>query len=250
MPRVTLLGVGVDSVTMDETLEEVERLIRARRPSYIVTPNVDVLVQLQTDHEFKRIYDGASLVLPDGMPLLWAARFLGTPFKAKVSGSDLFIELCARAAKKGHKVYFMGAMPGVAQKAAEILKRRFPGLQVTGTYSPSFGFEKNEAECVLIAQKIREATPDVLFVGLGSPKQEKWTDRFKDKHGAPVSVMVGISFDYVAGTVRRAPKWMQNAGLEWSWRLMMEPKRLWKRYLVNDPKFFWLIARQKWTKKT
>ena len=250
MAKNALLGVGVDSVTMEETLEEIERLIRARRPSYIVTPNVDVLVQLQTDREFKRIYESASLVLPDGMPLLWAANFLGSPFKAKVSGSDLFVELCARAAKNGHKVYFMGAMPGVADKAAQVLTQRFPGLKVAGTYSPSFGFEKNEAECAAIIQKIREAGPDILFIGLGSPKQEKWTDRFLDKHGVPVSVMVGISFDYVAGTVKRAPKWMQNTGLEWSWRLMMEPKRLWKRYLVNDPKFFWLIARQKWKKKT
>ncbi len=249
MPKIRLLEVSIDSVTMQEALDEVEQLIQARKLSYVVTPNVDVLVQLQKDGDFKRIYDGASLVVPDGMPLLWAAKFMGTPFKAKVSGSDLFIELCAFAAKKNYKVYFMGAMPGVAERAAEVLMKRYLGLQVVGTYSPSFGFECNERECTLIAQKIREAAPDVLFVGLGSPKQEKWIDRFKEQCRVPVSVMVGISFDYVAGTVKRAPRWMQNVGLEWLWRLAMEPKRLWKRYLVNDPKFFWLILKQKWACK-
>ena len=247
MSKTVLLGVPVDSLTMDEALDAMERLIQARRPSYIVTPNVDVLVQLQRDREFKRIYDGASLVVPDGVPLMWAASFLGKPLKEKVSGSDLFVKFCERASQKGHKVYFMGAMPGVAVKAAEILTQRYPGLNVVGTYSPSFGFEKNEAECALIVQKITEAKPDVLFIGLGSPKQEKWTDRFKAQYNVPVTVGVGISFDYVAGTVKRAPRWMQDAGLEWSWRLAMEPKRLWRRYLVNDPVFFWLVLRQKFT---
>lgn len=239
------MGVSIDSLTMEEVLDRMEELIHDRRPSYVVTPNVDVLVQLQKDTEFKRIYEGASLVLPDGMPLLWAGMFLRTPFKEKVSGSDLFVRFCERAAKKGYKVYFMGAMPGVAAKAAEVLERRFPGLRVVGTHSPSFGFEKKDAESEEVARKIREASPDVLFIGLGSPKQEKWTDRFKDKHGAPVSVMVGISFDYVAGTVKRAPVWMQNTGLEWSFRLLIEPKRLWKRYLVDDPKYFWYVLKQK-----
>ncbi len=249
MDRVELLGVPIDSVTMEEALERIEGLIRARRPSYAVTPNVDVLVQLQTDQEFRRIYEGASLVLADGVPLLWAGKFLGTPLKAKVAGSDLFVEFCALAAKKGHTVYFMGAMPGVGAKAAEVLTARYPGLEVVGTYSPSFGFEKNEAECREIVQKIRAAAPDVLFVGLGSPKQEKWMDRFKEELGVPVTVGVGISFDYVAGTVKRAPLWMQRSGLEWLFRLMIEPKRLWRRYLVRDPIFIWLIMRQKCSKK-
>lgn len=246
MPKVDLLGVGVDSVTMDGALEAMDRLIRERKPSYLVTPNVDVLVQLQKDRDFKRIYEGASLVVPDGVPLLWAARFLGTPLGEKVSGSDLFVRFCERAAAKGHRLYLMGAMPGVAAKAAEVLTVRYPGLKIVGTHSPSFGFEKNEAECDEIVRRIVEAAPDVLFIGLGSPKQEKWTDRYLARLGVPVTVGVGISFDYVAGTVRRAPRWMQGAGLEWAWRLAMEPRRLWKRYLVNDPVFFWLVLKQKW----
>lgn len=250
MSRIRLLGVDIDSVTMADTLTHMEERIRERKPSYIVTPNVDVLMHLQRDADFRRIYKGASMVIADGVPLLWAANFLGTPLPAKVSGSDLFVEFCELAAKKGYKLYFMGAMPGVAAQAAEVLARRFPGLKVVGTYSPSFGFEKNEAECESIVQRIVEAAPDVLFIGLGSPKQEKWNDRFLQRHHVPVSIGVGISFDYVAGTVKRAPRWMQDLGFEWLWRLCSEPKRLWKRYLVNDPAFFWLILRQKWTKKT
>jgi len=230
---------------MGEALDTMEQLIHARRPSYIVTPNVDVLVQLQKDREFKRIYDGAALVVPDGVPLMWAAKFLGRPLKEKVSGSDLFVKFCERAAKNGHSVYFMGAMPGVAAKAAEILTQRYPGLKIAGTHSPSFGFEKNAEECAFIVQKIVDAKPDVLFIGLGSPKQEKWSERYRAEYRVPVTVGVGISFDYVAGTVKRAPRWMQDAGLEWSWRLAMEPKRLWRRYLVNDPAFFWFVLKQK-----
>jgi N-acetylglucosaminyldiphosphoundecaprenol N-acetyl-beta-D-mannosaminyltransferase len=249
MPKISLLGIPIDSVTMGEALEKIERLIEARKPSLVTTPNVDVLVQLQSDAEFRRVYEKAALVVPDGVPLLWAGNFLGTPFKEKVSGSDLFIEFCPLAAKKCYKIYLIGAMPGVAAKAAEILRARHPGLQIVGTYSPPFGFEKDEAECARIVEQVREAKPDVLFIGLGSPKQEKWSGRFMEKHGVPVSIGVGISFDYVAGTVKRAPRWMQKAGLEWSFRLCMEPKRLWKRYLVNDPKFFWWIAKQKCGKK-
>jgi N-acetylglucosaminyldiphosphoundecaprenol N-acetyl-beta-D-mannosaminyltransferase len=248
MSKVTLLGVPIDSVLMQEALERIERLIEARWPSYVVTPNVDVLVKLQTDAEFRRIYDDASLVVADGMFLIWAAKFLGMPLKEKVSGSDLFVEFCELAARKGYKIYLLGAMPGVAPKAAAILMKRYAGLNIVGTYSPPFGFEEDEAECERIVRMIRDAAPDVLFIGLGSPKQEKWLVRHKHRYGTPVSIGVGISFDYVAGTVKRAPRWMQNAGFEWFWRLLMEPKRLWRRYLVEDLVFFWLVAKQKMQK--
>lgn len=249
-PTVDLLGVPVNNVTMDEALDISASLIAARKPSFIVTPNVDVLVQLQKDREFKRVYDDAAAVIADGVPLLWAAAFLGTPLRAKVSGSDFFVSFCEMAARRGYRLYFMGAMPGVAAKAAEVLTARYPGLQVVGTYSPSFGFEKNEDECRFIVNKLKELKPDVLFIGLGSPKQEKWTHRWMGEHGVPLSIGVGISFDYVAGTVKRAPGWMQRAGLEWSWRLAMEPRRLWRRYLVNDPVFFKYVLEQKLSKKS
>lgn len=244
-PAVDLLGVRINNFTMEDALAFADSLVAARTPSYIVTPNVDVLVRLQSDTDFKRAYDGAAAVIADGVPLIWAARFLGTPLRAKVSGSDFFVSFCELSARKGHRLYFMGAMPGVAHKAAQVLVAKFPGLQVVGTYSPSYGFEANDDECRSIVRMLKKARPDVLFIGLGSPKQEKWTFRWMAEHGVPLSVGVGISFDYVAGTVKRAPRWMQNAGLEWSWRLAMEPKRLWRRYLVNDPVFFKYVFKQR-----
>lgn len=245
MDKVTLLGIPVHSVTMDEALAEIERLIALGKPAYVVTPNVDLLVKLQTDEEFRRVYESASLVVPDGMPLVWAAKYLGTPLKAKVSGSDLFVEFCKVAAKKGYKIYLLGAGPGVAAKAAEVMQACYPGIRVVGTYSPSFGFEKKPEECEMIIQKIREAKPDLLFVGLGAPKQDKFAFRYKERYGVPVSIGVGASIDFMAGQVKRAPLWMQNSGLEWFWRLMMEPTRLWKRYLADDPIFFWYLLKQK-----
>lgn len=236
---------------MAEAVEHIGRNIdQGVKSSYVVTPNADVVVQLQRDKEFRRIYDHADLVLVDGMSLIWAGKYLKTPFREKVSGSDLFVELCRSCAKKGHSVYFMGARPGVAQKASEVLQKRFPGLKVAGTYSPSFGFDKKEDENKMIVQMIRDAKPDILFLGLGSPKQEKWIDKYRHDVQVPVSISVGISFDYVAGTVRRAPVFMQHVGLEWFWRLLMEPKRLWRRYLVDDPVFFSMVWKQKVSSKT
>jgi N-acetylglucosaminyldiphosphoundecaprenol N-acetyl-beta-D-mannosaminyltransferase len=243
--KILICGIPIDSVTMDEAILRIGQLIDERKPAYVVTPNVDVIVKLQKDSEFKLIYEKASLVLADGMPLLWAGMFLGTPFKAKVSGSDLFIELCVASAKKGYKIFLLGAKPTVAEKASLLLRQKYPNLKIVGTYSPSFGFEKNEKESAEIVKIIREQKPDIIFVGVGSPKQEKWISSYMDRYNVPVSIGVGISFDFVAGTVKRAPKIMQKTGLEWLWRLFNEPGRLWKRYLLDDPVFFWLLLRQK-----
>lgn len=249
--RIDVCGIPVDNMTMVEALEHIgQNIDQGVKSSYVVTPNADVIVLLQKDKEFRRIYDGADLVLVDGMSLIWAGKYLNTPFREKVSGSDLFVHLCEACAKKGHSVYFMGARPGVAQKAAEILQKTYPGLKVAGTYSPTFGFDKKEDENKMIVQMIREAKPDILFLGLGSPKQEKWIDKYRLEVQVPVSISVGISFDYVAGTVRRAPVFMQRIGLEWFWRLLMEPRRLWKRYLVDDPVFFSMVWKQKAASKT
>lgn len=243
--KVNICGLRVDSVTMDEALAAVEQAIIGSTPCFVVTPNADVIVKFQDDRDFREIYSKAYLVLPDGMPLLWAAAFLGTPLKEKVSGSDLFIQLCAVAAAKGYKVFFLGARPGVAQKAADELKRQMPLLEICGTHSPSFVFDKDNAESDKIVRMLQEAKPDILFVGVGSPRQEKWIYKYKDCYNIPVSISVGISFDYAAGTVKRAPQWMQRSGLEWAGRLLAEPRRLWKRYLIDDMKFFGLVLQQK-----
>jgi N-acetylglucosaminyldiphosphoundecaprenol N-acetyl-beta-D-mannosaminyltransferase len=246
--KVNLLGVEIDNVDLSEALERISTLVQERRPSLVVTPNVDHLVNLQSDAEFREIYRSAALVLTDGVPLLWAARFLGTPIREKLSGSDIFSDLCQLAAERGFRVFFMGGREGAAEQAAELMRAKHAGLQVAGAYCPPFGFERDPAECERIDRMLTEAKPDLLFVGLGSPKQEKWAAQNSARLGIPVSIGVGITFEYTAGMVRRAPPAMQAAGLEWLFRLAMEPRRLAKRYLVNDPKFFWLVLKQRFAR--
>lgn len=245
MARTELLGVQIDDLTMDEALERIGALIERRTPpAYVVTPNVDHVVKLQDDVEFRAVYAGADLVLCDGVPLLWASRLLRRPLKAKVSGSDLFVAFPALAARRGWRPFFLGGRPGAAERAAAILAAREPGFSVAGTYAPPFGFERDPVEDQRAVDLVRAARPDVLFVGLGAPKQEKWIHRHLHALGVPVSIGVGVSFEFVSGDVRRAPRWMQRAGLEWSWRLAMEPRKLWRRYLVEDARFLRLVARE------
>jgi N-acetylglucosaminyldiphosphoundecaprenol N-acetyl-beta-D-mannosaminyltransferase len=243
--RIRLLGVGIDDVDMKGAVSMIENEVAKHSGGYAVTPNVDHLVKLQKDRDFKKIYDEAACVFADGMPLLWAGKFLGTPFRAKISGSDLFPELCSVAAEKGYRLFFMGGRPGAADKAAEVLRGKYPGLIVAGTYCPPMGFEKDPVENAKIVRMIRDAKTEILFVGLGAPKQEKWVYDHRAEYDAGVSIGIGVTFEFVAGMVKRAPVWMQNAGLEWFWRLVMEPRRLWKRYLVDDSQFFGLLLREK-----
>ena len=243
--KINICHVDIDSISMKEALCIMEDIIAEKGRGLIVTPNVDHIVQLQKDEEFKVIYRQALLALPDGMPVMWGAKFLGTPLKQKISGSDLFPEFCKVTADKGYKMFFMGGRPGAVTRTKELLEKRYSKINIVGTYCPPFGFEKDEAENAKIVKMINQARPDVLFVGLGAPKQEKWLYRNYNELNVPVSAGIGITFEYMAGMVTRAPLWMQNVGLEWFWRLMMEPRRLWKRYLVYDMQFFWLILKQK-----
>lgn len=243
--RVNIAGVDIDNVSFTDLVDMVGSSVSARKSVFIVTCNIDHVVKLKRDPEFAAAYGDAALVLPDGIPILWAAKFLGKPLKEKVSGSDILPKLCATAQKKGYRLFFLGGNPGSATRASEALKERHPGLQVVGVYSPPFGFEKDAEEDCKIVDMIKSAAPDILFVGLGAPKQEKWIHRHYKALGVPVSIGVGATFEFVAGVVRRAPAWMQRAGLEWLWRLAMEPKRLWRRYLVEDMEFFRLVLKQK-----
>lgn len=243
---ITIVNTKIDNTTLDEAISTIIGWIENHdTPRYVVTSNVDHIVKLQNDNEFKKIYQDADLVLADGMPLVWAAKFLGTPLYEKVSGSDLFIKLCEIASRRKFRLFFLGGSPGDAEKAKEVLVRQNPGLLVEGVYCPPFGFEKDEQERKKIVELIKAANPDILFVGLGAPKQEKWIYEHYQKTRVPVSIGIGISFSFAAGTIKRAPVWMQKVGLEWLWRLIMEPRRLWKRYLVDDMMFFWLVLKQK-----
>lgn len=236
MSRIKFLNTEVDNLTIHEAVERVEELILNKKPSYVVTPNVDHIVKLETDKEFQQVYKDADLILTDGMPLIWISKIKKTPIKEKVSGSDLFPEVCKLAAKKGYKVFLLGAAEGVAVKAAENLEAKYNGLNVVGTYSPSYGFENKENEIENIISMINEAKPDILAVGLGAPKQEKFLYKYRNRFNVPVSLAIGASIDFEAGKIKRAPYWMQKLGMEWLYRLIKEPKRMFKRYIIDDLK--------------
>lgn len=227
-----------------ETIDEMERLIAQNKSSMVFTPNVQRLVEAQKNKHIKNIYDHADLLLPDGMPLVWASKILGNPLKERVAGSDLFPLFCKISSKKGFKLFFLGAGPGIANKAKEVLTNKYPGLKIVGTYSPSSFFGNDLSEIEKIIGIIKEKKPDVLFVGLGFPKEEKFINNYKYKYEVPLSVGIGASFDFVAGKIKRAPRWMRNLGLEWFYRLIHEPKRLWSRYLIGNMAFIWLLANE------
>lgn len=243
MARMKFMNTEIDNLTMQETLQAINQLIQESKSAYVVTPNVDHIVQLETNRELQEVYKNASLILTDGKPLLWIAKWYGTPIKEKISGSDLFPLLCNMAAAKGYKMFFLGAAEGVAKKAAENLAVKYKGLQVVGTYSPPFGFENNKNEMDKIKNMIKASKPDILIVGLGCPKQEKFMYNHCKELGVPISLGLGASFDFEAGNIKRAPRWMANHGLEWLFRITQDPRRMAKRYLVNDRKILGLAIK-------
>lgn len=245
MARMKFMNTEIDNLTMDEALRAIEELIQENRNAYVVTPNVDHIIQLERGGPLTEVYKNADLILTDGKPLIWISKWYGTPIKEKISGSDLFPKLCELSSRKGYKMFFLGAAEGVAAKAAENLMKKHPGLQVVGTYSPPFGFEKDNEEIAKIKAMIKNAEPHILVVGLGCPKQELFILKHKDELGVPVSLGLGASLDFEAGNVKRAPKWMADHGLEWLYRIIQDPQRLAKRYLVDDRKILRLAIKYK-----
>jgi N-acetylglucosaminyldiphosphoundecaprenol N-acetyl-beta-D-mannosaminyltransferase len=244
--RINICGIEIDRYNFDRVLELiVDHAIAGRSPEYVVTPNAMHILSLQEDAAFREIYRQAFLVVPDGVSLLWSAKFLNTPLNGRVNGTDLFEQLCAVAAQKGLKVFLLGGREGAADAAREVLETRHPNLQIVGTHCPPYGFESQPAELASINAKIMAGQPDLLFVGLGAPKQEKWIAANYQALGVPISVGIGVSFELVANMVSRAPVWMQKTGLEWLFRLIVEPGRLWKRYIIGNPLFILLVLKQR-----
>ena len=243
MARMKFMNTEVDNLTMDETLVEIDKLIQANKNAYVVTPNVDHIVKLDRGGELCKVYKDADLILTDGKPLIWISKWYGTPIKEKISGSDLFPLLCKMAAEKGYTMFLLGAAEGVAAKAARNLMKRYKGLNVVGTYSPPYGFEKDEIEMAKIENMIKNAHPHILIVGLGCPKQELFIHHNKERLEVPISLGLGASIDFEAGNIKRAPKWMADHGLEWVYRITQDPKRLAKRYLVDDIKILGLAIK-------
>ena len=239
--KQALLNTYINNVTMPETIAAIERMIKSDKQSYVVAINVDVVMKIEEDPYLKKVVDNADMVLVDGKPLVWISILHGKPLKAKISGSDLVPLLCAVAAEKGYKIFIIGGKDGIAEQAKAKLEKRFPKIQIVGTYAPPFGFEKNETELNKINQMISEAHPDLLIACFGCPKQEKWIYENIGKYDAKVSVCAGATVDFLAGNVKRAPRWMSEHGLEWFYRFTQEPKRMFKRYFVDDTKIVKLI---------
>jgi N-acetylglucosaminyldiphosphoundecaprenol N-acetyl-beta-D-mannosaminyltransferase len=242
--RVRIGTVEIDHVTLAEAIDSIESLVDAGEGGSVFTPNVDHLVLAEVNPRLREAYARTSLSLVDGMPVLWASRLLGDPLPERVSGSDLVLPLMQRAGARGLKVYLLGGQPGAAVEAAEILKVQY-GVRVVGTEDGMILPDQPEApEQKAVLERIRAAHPDLLLVGLGTPKQEIWIAQNARHFGSAVAIVVGASLDFIAGKVPRAPRWMSRAGLEWSYRLAREPRRLWRRYLVRDPKFLFILARE------
>jgi N-acetylglucosaminyldiphosphoundecaprenol N-acetyl-beta-D-mannosaminyltransferase len=241
--RVHLLGLEIHNLTMAETLQAIGEIVECGRFGYAVTPNVDHAVKLRKSAQFRELYKKASLVVADGVPLLWAARMLGTPLKERINGTDLFERTCQLAAEKGYSVFLLGGSPGAATSACDELIRRHPALKIAGLVSPPLGFYRNEEQNKALRNTIQASGADILFVGLGAPQQEQWMCDYAEGSGVSFAIGVGVSFSFVGRLIPRAPIWMQRNGLEWLWRLGKEPRRLWKRYLLEDLPFFGMLLR-------
>jgi len=246
---VELLGMSVANLSIEEVCTRIDARVQSREPGYVVTPNVDHVCRLARDKALQKAYQEAFLVLVDGIPLMWIARLKGVPLKQKLSGSDLIYWLSEHAAARGYSVYLLGASPGVAQETAAKLCECYPGLKVAGVQSPPMGFDSNPDANAEVVRRLREAQPDICFVALGSPRQEVWIHRHCKDLEVPVVIGVGASFDFVSGRVRRAPRLLQYVGLEWLWRLCLEPRRLWRRYLIDDSRFVLLVLRDLWLRR-
>jgi N-acetylglucosaminyldiphosphoundecaprenol N-acetyl-beta-D-mannosaminyltransferase len=235
---VWVWGVPFAPLTLGETVAAVSRLIAARKPAYFITANTHYAMLTAENPDLPPINQEAAFVLADGAPLVWASRWRGTPLPERVAGSDLIFELCAKAAQEGYRMFFLGGAAGVADEAARRLRARYANLQIVGTECPPFR-ELTPAEQTALIVGIRSTRPDIVFVAFGQPKGERWIYRHLAELDVPVSVQVGASLDFAAGRVNRAPRWMQIAGLEWAFRLALEPRRLFIRYVRNA----WFILR-------
>jgi len=235
-PRLDLFGVQIDCVDRATAVERIRGFLTAGTPHQVITVNLDFLHKAEHDSEFRATINEADLAVADGMPIVWISRVLGTPLTERVTGVELVEESCRLAAQTGRGVFFLGAGPGVAEAAARRARDRHPGL-IVQAYAPPLGpitLDENESTI----EMIRKAQPSFLFVALGAPRQDLWIREHRERLGVPVAMGVGCVLDLLAGAVRRAPSWMQATGFEWTYRLMQEPRRLWRRYLLDDLPLF------------
>ncbi|MET0858404.1 MAG: WecB/TagA/CpsF family glycosyltransferase [Telluria sp.] len=239
--RITMMGCQIDNLSMEDTLATIEGFIRSGQPHQHVVVNVDKLVKASRDEQLRRIINECALINADGMPVVWASRLLGKPLKERVAGVDLFEALMARAAGKGWRVFLLGAREEVVQAVRATYLRKYPQLAIAGVRNGYWNGEQEEAGVV---EQIRASGADLLFVAISSPKKEQFLGRYQAAMKIPFAMGVGGTFDVAIGKVKRAPRWMQKAGLEWFFRFLQEPRRMFRRYFIDDMAFIWLLIKE------
>ena len=242
--RVDVLGVGISAIDPADALGEVTRWIDNGIQHYVCVTGVHGVMESQGDAELLRIHNESGLTTPDGMPMVWAARVAGAKNTKRVYGPDLMLAVCERAAQRGWGCFLYGATDEVLDQLRSNLAGRFPGLKIVGTHSPPFRALTPEEDAAVV-REINESGAQIVWVGLSTPKQERWMASHMGRVDAPALFGVGAAFDIHAGNLRQAPRWMQQSGLEWLFRLASEPRRLWRRYAVNNPRFVLAISRRR-----
>jgi N-acetylglucosaminyldiphosphoundecaprenol N-acetyl-beta-D-mannosaminyltransferase len=242
--RVNILGVGVHAIRIADALRVMQAWIEQRQANYVCCAPAHAIMECYDHPDLRPVYNHSGLTTPDGMPIVWLVRWAGHKQVARVYGPDLLLAACQDGLERGWRHYFYGGAPGVPERLVQRLRDRFPELQVTGIESPPFR-ELDTAEQADAVERIRAAQADILWLGLGSPRQERWMAANVEQLGVPVQVGVGAAFDFLSGNKPQAPRWMQRSGLEWLFRLFSEPRRLWKRYLLGYPRFVTLVLLQK-----
>lgn len=242
-PRANVLGVGISALNLDTATQAIAQAVHSRTKGYICVTGVHGVIESQNDPGFRRILNRSFLTTPDGMPTVWMGRLQGFRHMRRVYGPDLMLRVCEWSVADGCSHFFYGGASGIARELQLRLAARFPGLRVAGSFEPPFRPLHAEEEAQLTAQ-VRAARPDIFWVGLSTPKQERFMAEYWQKLDATLFIGVGAAFDFHAGRVRQAPAWMQKSGLEWAFRLGCEPRRLWRRYLRNNPLFLWHAAAQ------
>ncbi len=244
IPRVDVLGVGISAIDMPDAIAEIARWIDTREAHYVCVTGVHGVMESQRDEALRAIHNESGLTTPDGMPMVWAAHAAGATWVRRVYGPDLMLALLGAGVERGWRHFLYGGGAGTPERLAERLRERIPGVRIAGTYSPPFR-PLTEDEDRAVVEMIDASDADVVWVGLSTPKQERWMAAHVGRVGAPALLGVGAAFDIHAGRVPQAPPWVRNHGLEWLYRLVQEPGRLWRRYLTNNPRFVWAIARRR-----
>lgn len=242
-PHADVLGVEVSAINMSRAIDLAARWIATGESAYICLSGVHGVMEAQSNEEFRRVLNNALINAPDGMPMSWVGWLQGHKQMDRVYGPDFMAMMCGLSNGKRYRHYLYGGEPGVTQALKDALQKRFPELQIVGTYTPPFRPLAKEEEAALL-DDVRKAKPDIIWVGLSTPKQECFMAEYVDRLHVPLLVGVGAAFDYHIGRLRDAPDWVKRSGMQWLHRLLQDPKRLWKRYLLNNPAFIWRIALQ------